>query len=419
MSSSATEFLTNLAQTVLTMTLYEEGHPARERAIDGTLDAILRLQEEIPTPDFTFVGNEIVFQGRPLHALKRWEWGARLGAVGIQRLEFTGPVTREDLEVFLDDVHARLTSETPSSAEARHSRPTVIQYGIVGIKGQGRQAEGGEGRSAGEELTYTLREEVEAVDWLHSELKEDGGLHLLEAEAIVRSLTVAMHGDQQFLMPLLKLKRFDQYTTTHAMNVSVLAMALAEFIGLEPKEVRAFGISGLMHDLGKVTIPEDILNKPGKLTDEERAVMNNHTIAGARISIETQEQLDLAAVVAYEHHIKIDGGGYPSLRFPRTCHQASNLVHVCDVFDALRTDRPYRGAWETERVLRLLDEGSGTEFDHDLAQSFVRMMRQWEGQIAVVHQEDEALPIRAPVEPTNEGGPGQPAAGDPEGTSDS
>ena len=179
MSSSATEFLTNLAQTVSTMTLYEEGHPARERAIDGTLDAILRLQEEIPTPDFTFVGNEIVFQGRPLHALKRWEWGARLGAVGIQRLEFTGPVTREDLEVFLDDVHARLTSETPSSAEARHSRPTVIQYGIVGIKGQGRQAEGGEGRSAGEELTYTLREEVEAVDWLHSELKEDGGLHLL------------------------------------------------------------------------------------------------------------------------------------------------------------------------------------------------------------------------------------------------
>jgi putative two-component system response regulator len=139
------------------------------------------------------------------------------------------------------------------------------------------------------------------------------------------------------------------------------------------------------------------LNKPGKLTDEERTVMNNHPIAGAQIIIETEEHLDLAAVVAYEHHIKIDGGGYPPLRFPRACHQASNLVHVCDVFDALRTDRPYRGAWETERVLGLLDEGSGTEFDHDLAQSFIRMMRQWEGQIAVVEQEDEALPIGVPV----------------------
>jgi HD-GYP domain-containing protein (c-di-GMP phosphodiesterase class II) len=397
LSESATDFLTNLAQTVAAMSLYEEGHPARERAVDGVLEAILRLQEETPTPDFTFVGNEIVFEGRPLHSLKRWGWGARLGAVGVQRLEFSGPVTRDDLDVFLFDVHARLTGVFVSSAESRQSRSTVIQYGIVGVKGQGSRLADDEERGEGRTVAYTLKEEVEAVDWLHGELKEDGGLHLLEAEAIVRSLTVAMHGDQQFMIPLVRLKRFDQYTTTHAMNVSVLAMALAEFVGLGPKEVRAFGISGLMHDLGKVTIPTDILNKPGKLTDEERTVMNNHPIAGAQIIIETEEHLDLAAVVAYEHHIKIDGGGYPSLRFPRACHQASNLVHVCDVFDALRTDRPYRGAWETERVLGLLDEGSGTEFDHDLAQSFIRMMRQWEGQIAVVEQEDEALPIGVPV----------------------
>ena len=418
MSASATEFLTALAQTVSAMSLYEEGHPARERAIDGALEAILRLQEEIPTPDFTFVGNEIVFQGRPLHALKRWGWGARLGAAGIQRLEFTGPVTREDLEVFLDDAWARITGASVSSAETRQTRPTVIRYGIVGIKRQGQRLEDGEGRGAGSGVTYTLREEAEAVEWLHDELKEDGGLHLLEAEAIVRSLSVAMHGDQQFLIPLLRLKRFDQYTTTHAMNVSVLAMALAEFIGLGPKEIRAFGISGLMHDLGKVTIPADILNKPGKLTDEERKVMNNHTVAGAQIIIATEKHLDLAAVVAYEHHIKIDGGGYPTLRFPRPCHQASNLVHVCDVYDALRTRRPYRDAWERERVLGYLNEGSGTEFDAGLAQSLIRMMRQWEDQIAVVHQEDEALPVGAPVEPTNGDGPEQPTAGGPEDADD-
>jgi HD-GYP domain-containing protein (c-di-GMP phosphodiesterase class II) len=314
---------------------------------------------------------------------------------------------------------ARLTGVIISSAEARQKRPTVIRYGIVGIKGQNRRLEDQEEHGAGRHIPYTLREEVDAVDWLHQELREDSHLHLVEAEAVVRSLSVAMHGDQQFVMPLLKLKRFDQYTTTHAMNVSVLAMALAEFIGLGPKEIRAFGISGLMHDLGKVTIPDDILSKPGKLTEEERAVMNNHTIAGAKIIIETEKHLDLAAVVAYEHHIKIDGGGYPSLRFPRPCHQASNLVHVCDVFDALRTDRPYRGAWETERVLGLLDEGSGTEFDWDLAQSFIRMMRQWESQIAVVHQEDDALPIGAPVEPAKGGGPGQPGPGAPEAATDS
>ena len=399
MSLSATDFLTNLAQTVSTMSLYEEGHPAREKAIDGALDAVLRLQEEVPTPEFTFVGDDIVFQRRPLHSLKRWGWASRLSAVGIQRLEFTGPVTRDDLEVFLYDVLARLTGDVRSTAEVSQTRPTVIQYGIVGIKGQGRKPEDGEERSANQEVTYTLREEVDAVDWIHSELKEDRGLHVLEAEAIVRSLSVAMHGDQQYLMPLLRLKRFDQYTTTHAMNVSVLTMALAEFIGLESKEIRAFGMSGLVHDLGKVTVPADILNKPGRLTDQEREVMNNHPAAGAQIIIETEEHLDLAAVVAYEHHIRIDGGGYPSLGFPRACHQASNLVHVCDVFDALRTHRPYRSAWETEQVLALVDLGSGTEFDYDLAQSFIRMMREWEGHVAVVHQEDEALPIGTPSSP--------------------
>lgn len=384
------------------MTLYKEGHPARERALDTAHEAILLLQEESPTPTFTFLGQEIVLDGRPLSALKRWGWGSRLAEVGIQRLEFKGPVDREDLEVFLEDVFKRLSGEVIESAEVRQSRPTNIMYGIVGVRGHGTRLQGEE-RQAGGEVAYTLREEVDAVDWIHGELKDRGNLHLLEAEAIVRSLSVAMHGDQQFLIPLLRIKRFDQYTTTHAMNVSILAMALSEFIGLGPKEVKTFGIAGLLHDLGKVTIPADILNKPGKLTDQERLVMNGHTIAGARIIIETEEHLDLASVVAYEHHIRIDGGGYPSLTFPRACHQASNLVHVCDVFDALRTDRPYREAWETERVLGLLEEGAGTEFDRDLAGALVRMVRQWEERIAIVHTADEPLPI-GPVTASDDGG---------------
>ena len=202
-----------------------------------------------------------------------------------------------------------------------------------------------------------------------------------------------MHGDQAFLIPLLRLKQFDQYTTTHALNVSILTMALAEFIGLGPKEVRNFGIAGLLHDLGKVKIPEEILNKPGKLTDQERLVMNSHTVEGARLILAAEEHLDLAAVVAYEHHIKLNGGGYPSFGFPRKCHQASDLVHVCDVFDALRTDRPYRDAWETDRVLELIGGGSGEEFDPDIAHAFVRMIGQWETRIAELKDEDEPLPL--------------------------
>lgn len=389
------DFLTSLSKAVSTMGLYEEGHPARERVVDDVHEAVQRLQEVTPRPEFTFLGEEIILDRRPIRSLKNWDWSGRLAGMGIQRLEFIGPVTRDDLDVFLEEVHGRFAGGTVDTAEVRQSRPTNIRFGLVGLEGEGDLVDGGESSLIQTELAstlgYTLREELDAVDWLHSELKEGHQLHMLEAETLVRSLSVAMHGDQDFLIPLLRLKQFHQYTTTHAMNVSVLAMALAEFIGLGPTEIRTFGISGLLHDLGKVTIPEEILNKPGKLTDEERALMNNHTIEGARIIMETEDHLDLAAVVAYEHHIKLNGAGYPSMRYARRCHQASDMVHVCDVFDALRTHRPYREAWEQERVLGYMEEGAGTEFDADLVHAFIKMIRQWSHRIASIEAPDAAV----------------------------
>ena len=388
---TAMDFLTHLAQAVSTMSLYEERHPSREEAVDAAWESLQRLQEEVPNPRFTFLDEEILLGAQPLRALRRWSWGRRLSQVGIQRLEFVGHVTREDLEVFLDDALARLLGTPRSSATARQERPTEIRYGAVGI-----EDDSGEVLDDVEELTtatlgYDLKDEVATVEWLHDELKGGKRLHMLEAETLVRSLSVAMHGDQEFLIPLLRMKEFDQYTTTHAMNVSVLAMALAEYIGLAPAAVRNFGISGLLHDLGKVTIPDEILNKPGKLTLQEREVMNGHTVEGARLILESEDHLELAAVVAYEHHMKIDGTGYPNFRFPRKCHQASDLVHICDVFDALRTHRPYREAWPQQKVLDYMEAGIGTEFDEHLARAFVRMMRTWEGRVAVMDRPEDAV----------------------------
>jgi putative two-component system response regulator len=130
-----------------------------------------------------------------------------------------------------------------------------------------------------------------------------------------------------------------------------------------------------------VNVPQDILNKPGKLTDEERMVMQQHPVAGARLIIESGRRLDLAAAVAHEHHIMINGHGYPKRHYDRDCHKASKIVHVCDVFDALRTRRPYRDSWESERALAYIEERAGTEFEPEAATAFVAMMRKAEGGI--------------------------------------
>src|SRR3990172_5336938 len=118
--------------------------------------------------------------------------------------------------------------------------------------------------------------------------------------------------------------------------------------------------------------------------------MRKHPVDGAKIIYESDRQLDLASAVAYEHHIMIDGGGYPSRHYRREPHKASKLVHICDVYDALRTNRPYREAWDTERVLGQIERGAGPDFDAELATAFLKMMRQWERRVAVV---DDKMPL--------------------------
>jgi putative nucleotidyltransferase with HDIG domain len=390
--SDPARFLTTFAQALAAMTLYRDGHPARGRAVDAAYQELHDLQADTARPLFTFLGDEVVYGSLPLRELKEWDWGRRLAQAGVQRLEFEDQVSRDDFEGFLDEVLARVTLSVIDTAEARQMRQSSIRFGAVGLRGETDVAPEPLPTAT---ISFSLGEEADTLRWLQREVQTTGAVPLVEAEAVVRSLAIAMHGGRQIVLPLLQLKEFDQYTTTHSMNVAVLSMALAEFQGLGARDVRAFGIAGLLHDVGKTKIPIEVLTKPGKLTDEERALMNEHPAAGARLLLETDEDLDLAIVVAYEHHIMINGTGYPSLSYPRACHHASRLVHVCDVYDALRTRRPYRDAWEFERVLTYLNERAGLEFDTDLVAVFIRMMRQWEPQVAVLSNEHTAVPTAA------------------------
>lgn len=388
--SDAIRFLHAFAQALATLTLYEEGHPARERALDAAYQPLADLQSISPRQSFTFLAGEVIHGSEPVREMRGWEWSVRLVAAGVQRLELDEAVTRDELEALLDDVLARLTATGGgNSPEMRQLRPSRIRVGAVGVRGESDAA------AAVPEATldYSLAAEAEAVRWMNEQIELRRQLPLAEAEAVVRSLAVAMHGDQQLILPLLRLRGHDEYTTTHSMNVAVLSMAMAEFMGYSPGDVRAFGIAGLLHDLGKVRIPRDILNKPGKLTAEEREIINRHPVDGARLLLESGEPLEMAAVVAYEHHMMHDGGGYPTPRFCRACHSASRIAHVCDVYDALRTHRPYREAWSSERVLAYIGERAGGEFDPDVSHAFVRMMRQWEPRFAELDN------VHAPVRP--------------------
>jgi len=385
----AVRFLTSMAQALATMSLYAEGHPARARAAVASFDILRELQQADPRPSFSFLGSEVVYGQQAIRGLTDWEWALKLANVGVQRLEFGDMVERDAYVGFLEDVLARVSAFTAIAAAnapaniPRGNGPTAIRFGAVGVRGSSDvRVPDAAVHVAQQPSLLDLNAEVDAIRWVHDEVNDREEIPLLEAESIVRSLSVAMHGDSQMLLPLLQLKEFDQYTTTHALNVSVLSMGLAEFMGLSPREVRAYGVAGMLHDLGKVRVPKDILTKPGKLTPEEWSLMRSHTVEGARLILQSDQKLDVAALVAFEHHIMINGGGYPDRHFRCDCHKASTLVHVCDVYDALRTKRPYRDAWEPAATLAYIERGVGTEFDADVATAFIAMMGKWEPRLA-------------------------------------
>ena len=383
----AVRFLNSFGRALSMSSLYAEGHPTLEHALDTAWADLQDLLGAAHHPTFTFLGGNVLFGDAPLSDRRRWEWSARLAESGVQRVEFENPIDRERFVAFLLDVNARLAGHPSHSPAAQAGPRAGIRFGAVGLRDAPAPADAPIRTAT---LAFTLDTEIETARWVQQEVSDRQAIPLLEVEAIVRSLSVAMHAHPQIVLPLVQLREFDQYTTTHSLNVSVLAMGLAERLELAAGDVRAIGVAGLLHDVGKTRVPLDILNKPGRLTDSEREAMNRHPTDGARLILESNKNLDLAAVVAYEHHVMVDGGGYPKFRYPRACHPASRLIHVCDVFDALRTHRPYREAWPLDRVFAELRERAGIEFDPQLVEPFIAMI---EGAQAPRTEEAEVSPV--------------------------
>jgi putative nucleotidyltransferase with HDIG domain len=170
------------------------------------------------------------------------------------------------------------------------------------------------------------------------------------------------------------MRTYDNYTFTHMVNVSILTMGQARALGIEGRLLREFGLSALMHDIGKVRTPKEILNKPDKLTDDEFTIMRRHVVDGAEILRRTPEMPILAPVVAFEHHLRMDGTGYPFGAKRATLNVATMLCSISDVYDAMRSQRAYQMAHPTDRILAVLKRNDGAQFDQHLVRRFVQLL---------------------------------------------
>lgn len=369
------QFLTALGHAFAALTLYGDAHPMRQAAI-ARLHAAAQAVLATGTPlRLSFIDNEVIAGARQVTELRGWEWGARLAAAGIGRVEIAAAPSPEHIDAMLHEMRARIAAPD-EPARAWSAGP--IRLGALRVAGGRPESQAPVlVDSVVEALQYSgLGEELDAIGFVHSEVFEGRDVPMVEVEAIVHGLANTIRREQDVVLPLLELRTFDEYTTTHSCNVAMLSIGLSEALGLSDSDARAIGTAALLHDIGKMKLPQDVLTKSGKLTDAERRLIESHPVEGARILSARGLGNGLAATVAYEHHIWFNGkGGYPGFAFPRTTHYASRIVHVCDIYDALCSKRPYRAAWPRDKAIGLLESITGVELDPTIAPVFVDMLR--------------------------------------------
>ncbi len=397
----AEDLVRRLAAALRGTELYSPAHPIVQRGIDALAAAASEQLQSAPSIVVGFIGDEVVVDATRLRrgTASLIGFARDLRDRGIEKITLTRGLTRAEVGHLVAAFIDRTSPiPLPDRLVARGVRNITLGR-IVVEEVNDEQA----GIAAARRVYGTA---VETAENLWNAAKAGEQPDPSAAKKIIDSLARLVTQDRTSLMALTALKKYDNYTFTHMVNVSALAMAQARALNIDGPLLREFGFAALMHDIGKVNTPLEVLNKPGKLTNEEFDIMKRHVVDGAHILRRTPEMPALAPIVAFEHHLKQDLSGYPEKIGSRKLNLCTMIVSIADVFDALRSNRPYREGMATVRIRSIMGEQGNPAFNQVLLKRFVNLMglfpvgnlvRLTKGEIAVVTAEHPTDPFRPQV----------------------
>ncbi len=305
----------------------------------------------------------------------------------IRRLVFTNEVTSAEIMtllrllqtksslVFLEDrkkmPHIEICHDTGDDSI---ELPDQNGYPAIHLRGGSRfQRMFDEGEKEGDavrDMVAGITDAIDAITAARQEKEKVSG----EAQPLADLVHHLDHATEVTLI-LASLRAHDSYTYDHSVNVGLLSIALARAIGWKGSDLSEFGVAALIHDVGKLYTPLEVLNKPGRFTPQEWVLMKRHPVDGAEILKEAGVGSELAQKIALEHHTNPDGSGYPPLPYSvDELQTGSKIVKIADCYDAFTTVRPYRSQARPFEVLKMLQKQRGTQFDPELVDVFVEMM---------------------------------------------
>ncbi len=354
--------LPDLLGAINSIRLYSHNHPQARSSVVQLMD---RINQVLGAEDRLIVGvfNEnmlvdqkpVVGNGRVSEAMVRV-----LREVNIDQIVFLKGLEAEELSAFLSDTFG---------TGGDNLGPSDYAHILLG-------------RISEEEIADNHKKVDSIVDldssqdfiWMLQNLDFQKSFNFNTVKNLSVDLVDTFRYSASPLKYLAEVKSEDEYTYVHTINVALLTMSLAKHIGIAGSELLDIIYAALMHDVGKMLVSKKILNKTGPLTPDEFEIIKSHTLKGVMYLCNQKGIPRISILAALEHHIKYNGGGYPNITDTWKPHFVSQMISIADIYDALRSNRPYRTRLDHDQILGILRHDAGTGLNPKLVESFIEML---------------------------------------------
>jgi HD-GYP domain-containing protein (c-di-GMP phosphodiesterase class II) len=379
------QVLAQLNAAVTNTSLYSPKHPQVAQYIEKAFILLQNLLQIKPDITIMLIGDDLVADKRPLPSGSGYvaNFARIMKKKAIERLSFVEGLQREELGELIRDLAASDATSVRTSAGIKLGKVELrvkTREELQGWKGGG-EVSGGTGSPVSDvpdevyqELLALTSSELDELKELYLSAKKHRKIDVRGIDDMVKGFIKGFRQEMNPLTLLASLKSANEYTFTHVTNVCILTMSQAECLGFSGEQLHQIGVASLLHDIGKIFIPDEVLSKPGMLTPDERRVIETHTVKGARYLMGIEGIPKLAVLSALEHHQKFDGNGYPSIKGGWTPNITSQMISVADVFDAMRSRRSYQEPKPMDYIKGVLTKGSGTSFNPVLVDRFLKMI---------------------------------------------
>lgn len=361
-------FISKLTTAAATASLYNLEHQQVVHLSQQTKERLDQLLQQKNEFTLMLIENRLVFDQHPLEPhfsvskLSRF-----LQQQNIAHLTFKQGISGPEL-LRLIELLSQKGAATEKIEASEHLR--IGQVKVHNSEGEDRDLE----RLLS--LEEIQQEEIDRFHEIYEAIKAGKRIHVRGLNEIVHSFIRAFSEQGNALLALSPLRKIDEYTFTHSTNVCILNIAQAKMLGIDGQLLYDIGISAMLHDIGKLFIPAEILQKEGSLDDDEWALIQQHPQLGAEYLVNTPGIPRLAITTAYEHHMRYNNSGYPKVSKNWSQHICSQMTTISDFFDALRTHRSYRAGMEFDKVATIMLEEAGTALHPQLTRNFLTCIRQ-------------------------------------------